>query len=218
MKATPIAFSAASILIISLVIIGIFKTGLAAALTAATTTDATSTVANATTAAVVDASSTSASTPAMSQATTTAPVTTAKASLKLVHAVGNKYVDYFTDGTKTYSFPGDPAVDANLNKPNAPTPKHGSLQWVSTAGMEAYDTTSGDLEAGDYAKESDGSFIYNMWTRIPTPPQALLSIPTSASPKPIPASLPPPHLHPQANRVERSDLPPSLRRPIPARR
>ena len=87
---------------------------------------------------------------------------TDKSSLKLVHVVGTKYVDYFTDGTKTYSFAGDPKVDANLNKPNAPIPSHSGLTWVSTSGMEAYDTPSGDLESGDYAQEADGSFITNV--------------------------------------------------------
>ena len=28
--------------------------------------------------------------------------------------------------------------------------------------MEAYDTTSGDLEVGDYAQEADGSYISNV--------------------------------------------------------
>jgi hypothetical protein len=78
-----------------------------------------------------------------------------------VHVVGTKYVDYFTDGSKTYSFPGNPDIDSNLNKPNAPIPSHGTLTWVSTSGMEAYDTPSGDLEVGDYAQESDGSYISN---------------------------------------------------------
>ena len=74
-----------------------------------------------------------------------------KPTLKLVHIVGNKYIDYFTDGTKTYSFTGNPDIDSNLNKPNAPIPTHGNLLWVSTSGMEAYDTPSGDLESGNYA-------------------------------------------------------------------
>ena len=64
-----------------------------------------------------------------------------KPALKLVHVVGTKYIDYFTDGTKTYS---------------------GNLKWVSTIGMEAYDTPSGDLEVGDYAQEADGSYISNV--------------------------------------------------------
>ena len=85
-----------------------------------------------------------------------------KPSLKLVHVVGTKYIDYFTDGTKTYPFPGNPDIDSNLNKPNAPIPSHGNLTWVSTSGMEAYDTPSGDLESGDYAQESDGSYISNV--------------------------------------------------------
>jgi hypothetical protein len=76
-----------------------------------------------------------------------------------VHVAGLKYVDYFTDGTHTYSFPGNPDIDSNLNKPNAPIPSHAGLTWVSTSGMEAYDTPSGDLEVGDYAQEADGSYI-----------------------------------------------------------
>ena len=82
--------------------------------------------------------------------------------LKLVHVVGTKYIDYFTDGSKTYSFPGNPDIDSDLNKPNAPIPTHGNLTWVSTSGMEAYDTPSGDLESGDYAQEAGGSYITNV--------------------------------------------------------
>ncbi len=99
-------------------------------------------------------------------AATSLPVTQAPTaqptSLKLVHVVGTKYVDYFTDGIKTYSFPGDSKIDGNLNKPNAPIPSHAGLKWVSTSGMEAYDTSSGDLELSDYAQEADGSYISNI--------------------------------------------------------
>ena len=35
-------------------------------------------------------------------------------------------------------------------------------QWVSTSGMQAYDTPSSDLEFGDYAQEADGSYISNI--------------------------------------------------------
>ena len=63
---------------------------------------------------------------------------------------------------KTSSFPGNPDIDSNLNKPNAPIPTHGNLQCVSTSGMEAYDTPSGDLEVGDYAQEADDSYISNV--------------------------------------------------------
>ena len=79
-----------------------------------------------------------------------------------MHVVGTKYIDYFTDGTKSYSFPGDPALDSNLNMPNAPIPSHKGLTWVSTKSMEAYDTSSGDLESGTYVQEADGSYISNV--------------------------------------------------------
>jgi hypothetical protein len=170
MKTHTIAFSVASVLLISLVIIGTFKTGIVSALTA-TTTDATTTesapaaetTSSATTASrtpTTDASSTSvAQTPNQSQAQSPS---SGKSALKLVHVVGTKYIDYFTDGTKTYSFPGNPDIDSNLNKPNAPIPSHAGLTWVSTSGMDAYDTPSGDLETGDYAQEADGSYISNV--------------------------------------------------------
>ena len=176
MKTHAIAFSAASVLLTSLIIIGTFKTGIVSALTA-TTTDATSTASDTTTASstpasassttpTADESTASATQPAQTQALTQtqaqAQPSSNKAALKLVHVVGSKYVDYFTDGTKTYSFPGNPDIDSNLNKPNAPIPSHAGLTWVSTSGMEAYDTSSGDLEVGDYAQESDGSYITNV--------------------------------------------------------
>jgi len=175
MKNSTIAFSAASILVISLIIIGTFKTGIVSALTA-TTTDATSTASDTTTASTSPASaSTTPSTDASSTSVTAAAApqapaqsqaqsqpSSSKPTLKLVHVVGTKYIDYFTDGTKTYSFPGNLDIDSNLNKPSAPIPSHGNLKWVSTSGMEAYDTPSGDLEVGDYAQEADGSYITNV--------------------------------------------------------
>ena len=190
MKTHTIAFSAASTLIISLIIIGTFKTGFVSALTAATTTDATSTTsdtatastssASASTTPATDASSTSPTPPAQTQAPAQSQpqAQPSKPALKLVHVVGTKYIDYFTDGTKTYSFPGNPDIDSNLNKPNAPIPTHGNLQWVSTSGMEAYDTPSGDLEVGDYAQEADGSYIYN--TPAYTYTDATSSVPIAA--------------------------------------
>jgi hypothetical protein len=176
MKTNTIMFSTLSVLIISLFVIGIFKTDLAAALSATTTeatstsdtTSALSTSASASsTPPATDASSTPATPPAQTQAPAQSqaqsqPSNGVKPTLKLVHVVGSKYIDYFTDGMKTYSFPGNPDIDSNLNKPNAPIPSHGNLKWVSTSGMDAYDTPSGDLEVGDYAQESDGSYISNV--------------------------------------------------------
>jgi hypothetical protein len=175
MKNSVIAFSAASVLVTSLIIIATFHTSIVSAL-AATTTDATSTVSDTTTASTsstsvdsttsaTDASSTSVTPPAQTQTPDQSQAqspSSGKPTLKLVHVVGTKYIDYFTDGTKTYSFPGNPDIDSNLNKPNAPIPTHGDLQWVSTSGMEGYDTPSGDLESGDYAQEADGSYITNV--------------------------------------------------------
>ena len=165
MKNSIITFSAASVLLISLIAISVFKIGLAAALT-----DATSTLTGTTTAPGLPSVESASTTPIVSTGTTTAATSpsassaspSVQPSLKLVHVVGQKYIDYFTDGTKTYSYPGDPAIDGNLNKPNAPIPSHAGLTWVSTSGMEAYDTPSGDLEPGDYAQESDGSYITNV--------------------------------------------------------
>ena len=113
-----------------------------------------------------DASSTSPIQPAQAQAPAQSQAqsqpSSDKPTFKLVHVVGTKYIDYFTDGSKTYSFPGNPDINSNLNKPNAPIPTHGNLTWVSTSGMEAYDTPSGDLESSDYAQEADGSYISNV--------------------------------------------------------
>jgi len=114
---------------------------------------------------ITDASSTSPTQPAQAQAPAQSQAQSqpsSKPTLKLIHLVGTKYIDYFTDGTKTYSFPGNPDIDSNLNKPNAPIPSHGNLKWVSTSGMDAYDTPSGDLEIGDYAQQADGTFITNV--------------------------------------------------------
>jgi hypothetical protein len=78
-----------------------------------------------------------------------------------VHIIGTKYVDYFTDGTNQSSFPGDSEVDSHLSEPNAPIPTHEGLTWLRTIGDNLYDTTSGDLEVGPYALQSDGSYIQN---------------------------------------------------------
>jgi len=116
MKNSVIAFSAASVLVISLIIIATFHTSIVSALTA-TTTDATSTASDTTTASTsstsasstppaTDASSTPAIPPAQTQTpdqsqALSQPSNGAKPSLKLVHIVGTKYIDYFTDGTKS---------------------------------------------------------------------------------------------------------------------
>jgi hypothetical protein len=78
-----------------------------------------------------------------------------------VHVIGTKYVDCFTDGTAITSYPGDPAIDANFDKPNAPIPTHEGLTWDHTDGANLYDTPSGDLDVGDYALQPNGTYITN---------------------------------------------------------
>jgi hypothetical protein len=101
------------------------------------------------------------------EATTTAPSVSTPATepplqvLNEVHVIGTKYTDYFTDGTIITSYPGDPEVDGNLNKRDAPIPTHAGLFWVHTSSTYLYDTPSGDLDIGDYAVQPDGSYIEN---------------------------------------------------------
>jgi hypothetical protein len=78
-----------------------------------------------------------------------------------VHIIGIKYTDYFTDGTTTTSYPGDPDIDSHFSEANAAIPVHEGLTWVHTAGHYLYDTPSGDLEPGDYAYQVDGSIVSN---------------------------------------------------------
>jgi hypothetical protein len=110
-----------------------------------------------------------ADTVASSSATSTepsepAPVTPSEPApqgLSLVHIIGTKYTDYFTDGTTETSYPGDPTIDANLGKRDAPIPTHEGLTWVHTTGQNLYDTPSGDLEVGDYALQTNGDYVEN---------------------------------------------------------
>src|SRR6516165_4489192 len=109
MKTITIAYSAASVLLISLIIIGTFKTGIVSALTA-TTTDATSTASDTTTASTSPSSASSttpttdeitppAQTQAPAQGQAQAQPSGSKPTLELVHVVGSKFIDYFTDGS-----------------------------------------------------------------------------------------------------------------------
>jgi hypothetical protein len=43
------------------------------------------------------------------------------------------------NGSTTVSFAGDPGVDGNLSKPNAPIPTHEGMKWVHTTGGWLYD-------------------------------------------------------------------------------
>jgi hypothetical protein len=78
-----------------------------------------------------------------------------------VHIIGTKYTDYFTDGTTTTAYPGDPKIDSNFDKPDAPIPMREGLTWVHTIGDNLYDTPSGDLEVGTYALQGNGHYVQN---------------------------------------------------------
>jgi hypothetical protein len=94
---------------------------------------------------------------------------TAPTAIAVAHVIGTKFVDYCSDGTKVTPYPGDPAIDANLNKPDAATPKCPSgLQWHHTSGMDKYDTPSGDLDVNTYAQQADGSYIVHYAASIYT--------------------------------------------------
>jgi hypothetical protein len=140
-------------------------TGTASATTstdAATTTDTDTNTGTATTtggdaATPVDSNVASQSSPQMTDTSTEPP----PAGLTLVHIVGTKYVDYFTDGTTVTAYPGDPAIDSHFSEKDAPIPTHEGLTWVHTTGQYLYDTPSGDLEIGQYAVQPIGGYITN---------------------------------------------------------
>ena len=171
MKSNTIAFSAASVLLTSLIIIGTFHTSIVSALTA-TTTDATSTASDTTSAlasptsassttSATDASSTSATPPAQTQVAAQSQanpcrVPASRRSSSCTSSARNTSTTLRTARRRTPS-PAIPKSTPISNKPNAPIPSHAGLTWVSTSGMDAYDTPSGDLQIGDYAQEADGS-------------------------------------------------------------
>jgi hypothetical protein len=175
MKTNTASVSVLGVLVIAaLLVIGILKIQQAYAQVDATSSDVVVTsptdtipVAHATTSATADA----ATTDAMAIVSTNASTTVASDSMKPaelppqglieVHIVGTKYIDYFTDGTTITAYPGDPKIDGNLNKPDAPIPVHEGLTWVHTAGGYLYDTKSGDLDVGEYAVQPNAAYIAN---------------------------------------------------------
>jgi hypothetical protein len=97
---------------------------------AAATTDTTSDAAAEATTTTTDAPATtiaSNSAPESSPQTTDTPTEPPPAGLTLVHILGTKYIDYFTDGTNVTSYPGDLNIDAHLSEKDAPIPTHTGL-------------------------------------------------------------------------------------------
>jgi hypothetical protein len=160
MKINIIAFAGLGLLVLfALSLVSIFEVRLASAQVDATSstpssTDATTTplvfqASTSSTPIVNAASSTPAVTPANESASTTVVTSSSSTStpgiepppqgLTEVHIIGTKYIDYFTDGSTTFAFPGDPAIDSHFNVPNAQIPTHEGLTWVHTTGQHLYD-------------------------------------------------------------------------------
>ncbi|MBI4088193.1 hypothetical protein HY418_02295 [Candidatus Kaiserbacteria bacterium] len=142
--------------------------------TTATTSATTTTTEPPTTPEATETTATESSAEATTATTeSTAPVEQPPAGLTEVKIIGTKYIDYFTDGTATYAFPGDPDIDAHLSEKNAATPTHEGMTWVHTTGQLLYDTASGDLEEGQYAVSDSGKIIakpYPFVSSTSTPP------------------------------------------------
>ena len=122
-------------------------------------------------------------TPSVAQDTPSTPPANENAptGLKLVHIIGTKYVDSFTDGTTVTSYPGDADIDANLSEPNASIPTHEGLTWVQTTTQYLYDTPSGDLDMGDYAVQPTGTYVANPYPVVSSTSSPQEMTPTSNS-------------------------------------
>jgi hypothetical protein len=187
MKTNTVSFSVFGVLVITaLLVIGILKIQQAYAQVdatssdiVATSSDSTNPITDATTPLVLgESTSTAPSADAAPSSTESTPTDTSPSAaatpsvsvapsepppqgLTLVHIIGTKYIDYFTDGTSVTSYPGDPDIDAHLSEKDAPIPTHTGLTWDHTTGQYLYDTPSGDLEVGDYATQPNGTYIEN---------------------------------------------------------
>jgi hypothetical protein len=193
MKTNAASFSVLGTLVLAaFLIIGILKIQQVNAQVDASSTDAvvasstdTTPVADATTSTTADTTTDATATVPTDTSTAAASdsvTPTAPQGLTEVHIIGTKYVDYFTDGTTITSYPGDPAIDSNFDKPNAPIPTHEGLTWDHTTGGYKYDTPSGDLEGGDYAVQPNGSYIQNAPPSVSsTSTPAVLGASTSSS-------------------------------------
>jgi hypothetical protein len=193
MKSNTASLSALGTLVLAaLLVVGILKIQQAHAQVDATSSDAVATSSTNTTPATDTTTSTATDTPtapSTDAVTTTAPsdsitpVETPPQGMTKVHIIGTKYTDYFTDGTTVTAYPGNPAIDSNFGKPDAPIPMHEGLTWVHTTGGNLYDTPSGDLEVGDYAVQSNGTNIVNAPPFVSsTSTPAVLGASTSALP------------------------------------
>jgi hypothetical protein len=197
MKANAVSLSVVGTLVLAaLLVVGIVEVQHAYAQVDATSSDAVATSTNtlpatdATTSTVTDTTTTEpteTSSPVPSDSV--APTEPAPQGMTEVHIIGTKYIDYFTDGTTTTAYPGDPDIDSHFSEANAPIPTRQGLTWVHTTGGYLYDTPSGDLEVGDYALQPNGSYVVNAAPFVSsTSTPAVLGASTSASDTPTDTS------------------------------
>ena len=99
----------------------------------------------------------------------------------MVHIIGAKYIEYFTHGTNMYTFPGDPEIHAHIAEKDAPIPTHEGLTLVHSTGQYLYDTASGDLEAGQYALQANGTYIQKAHPFISATSSAATTVPESGT-------------------------------------
>jgi hypothetical protein len=150
MNRSRIAFTLISLVVFIVFAASIIKIRSVSALDDATTTEATTSEATTTDGTAPDATATDSTTdtptisetdpgsstnaadaspatstpaePALTEQPAVAPQGAAPSPLTLVRIIGTKYIDYCTDGTNITAYPGDPAIAANFDKPDAPIP------------------------------------------------------------------------------------------------
>ena len=169
--------------LVAVIVVGVLKIPLAAAQVDATsslTTEKFSTSTE-TTSTDIDTIGTAPSDTTSISSSSTPATESAPQDLTLVHIIGTKYIDYFTDGTKTYTFPGDPEIHAHIAEKDAPIPTHEGLTWVHSTGQYLYDTASGDLEVGQYALQPNGTYIQKAHPFVSATSSAAAIVPESGT-------------------------------------
>ena len=169
--------------LVAVIVVGVLKIPLAAAQVDATSSPTTENSATSTDPSFTDtdATSTAPSDTTSTASSSTPAIESAPQELTLVHIIGTKYIDYFTDGTNTYTYPGDPEIHAHIAEKDAPIPTHDGLRWVHSTGQYLYDTASGDLEVGQYALQPSGTYIQKAHPFVSATSSAAVTVPESGT-------------------------------------
>ena len=170
--------------LVAIVVVAVLKIPLAAAQVDATSTPPTTDLVSTSTEPTstdIDAIGTAPSDATSTASSSTPAIESAPQDLTLVHIIGTKYIDYFTDGTNTYTFPGDPELHAHIADKDAPIPTHEGLRWVHSTGQYLYDTASGDLEVGQYALQLNGTVIQKAHPFVSATSSAAATVPESGT-------------------------------------